>query len=273
MKASKPLKIHGGKHYLAPWIIEHFPPHIQYVEPFFGGGSVLFAKPPELIVGHSEVVNDIDGDLMNFWSVLQNKEQFPRLARYAAVTPFSRARWLKSLSGIYDVDPVWRALHFLVKYRQSRQGLGTDWATLSRNRTRGGMNEQVSAWLSAIDGLPEFHERLQRVAIENLPALEVIRKQDGENTLFYCDPPYAPSTRTAGKYTYEMAEDDHEELLDTLADIKGYFILSGYWSEMYEAYSDKYGWFEDWKEIDNKASSSKKKKKKREYLWMNFDPS
>jgi len=209
---------------------------------------------------------------MNFWSVLKDDTGFRRLARYASVTPFSRAGWLKSLSGVCSVDPVWKALHFLVKFRQSRQGLGTDFATISRNRTRGGMNEQVSSWLSAIASLPEFHERLQRVVIENLPALEIIKQQDSENTFFYCDPPYVPSTRSAGKYKHEMTEGDHEELLKLLAGIKGKFILSGYWSKLYEAYSDKYSWFEDWKEIDNKASSSKTKERKKEFLWMNFDP-
>lgn len=60
------VALSGGKHYLAPHIIARFPPHIHYVEPYFGGGQVLFAKPEHLIEGHSEVVNDLNGALQNF---------------------------------------------------------------------------------------------------------------------------------------------------------------------------------------------------------------
>lgn len=64
---SPPLKWHGGKHYLAKRIVALMPPHVHYVEPYAGGLSVLLAKDPE---GVSEVVNDIHGDLTNFWQCL-----------------------------------------------------------------------------------------------------------------------------------------------------------------------------------------------------------
>src|SRR5262245_43932807 len=70
-----PLKWHGGKWYLAPKIVELMPSHVHYVEPFAGGLSVLLAKDPD---GISEVVNDIDGQLSNFWRVLQGEEAFER---------------------------------------------------------------------------------------------------------------------------------------------------------------------------------------------------
>lgn len=48
MKVKQPLiKIHGGKWYLADWIISLFPVNYQYMvycEPFLGGGSVLLKK-------------------------------------------------------------------------------------------------------------------------------------------------------------------------------------------------------------------------------------
>jgi hypothetical protein len=37
----------GGKSLLAPWIIEHFPPHKCYVEVFGGGAAVLLTKNPD----------------------------------------------------------------------------------------------------------------------------------------------------------------------------------------------------------------------------------
>ena len=77
------------------------------------------------------------------------------------------------------------------------------------------MNEQASSWLTAIEGLPAVHARLQRVVILNQPALEVLRSQDGPGVLFYRDPPYLPETRAAKKAfgPFEMTVEQHEELL------------------------------------------------------------
>ena len=105
------------------------------------------------------------------------------------------------------------------------------------------MNEQVSAWLNVIEGLPDVHQRLRSVVILNQNALDVIRKQDGEHTLFYCDPPYLHETRTAtGAYAHEMTVPQHRELLDVLANIQGKFMLSGYPSDLYAQWEKKYGW-------------------------------
>jgi len=254
------------------------PPHLHYVEPFFGGGAVLFAKPRELIEGHSEVVNDLDTDLTNFWQVLQRPDCFAEFCRLVETIPFSEyefdsATTYRQNLGLRGFSPCPEtAAMFFVRYRQSRQGLGSCFATLSRNRTRRGMNEQVSAWLSAVEGLPAAHERLKRVVILNDDACTVIRQQDGPKTLFYCDPPYLAETRTATDCygQFEMTEDQHYYLLRTLAKIKGQFLLSGYRSNLYDRWADKHGWYRADFPIDNKASSAKTKPKMVECVWSNF---
>src|SRR5437763_4524339 len=85
-----PLKWHGGKHYLASQIVAFMPPHTHYVEPYAGGLAVLLAKPCE---GISEVVNDLNGDLTNFWRVLQNETLFRRCKRQIQAVPFSEVEW------------------------------------------------------------------------------------------------------------------------------------------------------------------------------------
>jgi DNA adenine methylase len=267
---SLPLKWHGGKSYLSSWILSHFPDHIHYVEPYFGGGSVLFAKPNSLIENHSEVINDLNGDVVNFWKVLRDQQSYETFLRKVQATPFAQELWDSAISEESD-DPVARALHFFIRYRQSRQGLGTDFATMSRTRTRRQMNEQVSSWLSAIDGLPEAHNRLMRVVVLNHDAVQVIRKEDGPSTFFYLDPPYLHSTRTAVDcYEHEMPLESHEELLATLATLQGKFLLSGYPSDLYQSYSNRNGWNTTALAIDNKASSQKVKPTKLECLWMNY---
>lgn len=133
------------------------------------------------------------------------------------------------------------------------------------------MNEQVSAWLSAVDGLPEVHARLRRVEIRNSSAIDFIRELDSVDTFFYCDPPYLHETRvTTGEYLHEMTCDDHMKLLDCLRGIKGKFMLSGYPSTPYNDVSQAAGWRVVDLEIDNKASSKRTKDKKIERLWMNY---
>jgi DNA adenine methylase len=95
-----PLKWHGGKHYLARWIIGLMPPHLHYVEPYFGGGQVLFARDPadrrlwwdgptsdhRRADGVSEIVNDLHGDLMNFYRVLKDPGLFGLLKHRLELT-------------------------------------------------------------------------------------------------------------------------------------------------------------------------------------------
>jgi len=278
---SNPLKWHGGKSYLAKRIIELMPKHTHYVEPFFGGGAVLFAKPCE---GVSEVVNDLNGELINFWRVLQNGISFEKFCKLVNLVPFAQDEFDRSISSMEamaacftparipdGIEKTKRAAYFFIRYRQSRQGLGKDFATLSRNRTRRGMNEQVSSWLSAIEGLPEAHERLKRVVILNDDACKVIQQQDGVNTFFYCDPPYLHSTRvTTGDYECEMTVEQHGDFLDAIGNITGNFIVSGYRSNLYDNWAEAYGFKRVDIEIDNKASSKKTKETKTECLWMNY---
>jgi DNA adenine methylase len=276
------IKWHGGKSYLAKRIVGLFPPHLHYVEPFFGGGAVLFARDsgrdwlgegqPSSLRGGAEVVNDLNGRLVNFWRVIADRDAFQEFVRLVELTPVGQDTFdsAKDLCA----DSVRDAVAFFVRNRQSRQGLGKDFATLSRNRTRRGMNEQVSAWLSAIDGLPEIHERLQRIVILNADAIKVIEQQDGPLSLFYCDPPYLHETRSStGEYgNHEMTVEQHRRLLECLSRIQGKFVLSGYPSGLYSEFKARFGWHLVEITIDNKASSKKEKPQKTECLLMNYQP-
>lgn len=267
-----PLKYHGGKSYLAAKFVELFPPHTRYCEPFFGGGSVLFARDGN---GVAEFVNDLNYHLTNFWNVLQNDVLFEDFKRIIDATPFSSfefstAKLDEELNPQGEHLLAMRAACFFVRNRQSRQGLGKDFATPTK-RLRRGMNENVSAWLSAVDGLPEVHARLRRVEIRNQPAIEFIRELDLPDALFYCDPPYLHETRVStGEYRHEMTASEHKELLNCLNNIKGKFVLSGYRSVMYDNHADEHGWNRVDFEIDNKASGKKKKEVKVECVWMNY---
>jgi DNA adenine methylase len=235
---------------------------------------VLLANDPE---GISEVVNDTNADLTNFWQVLQSQTAFNQLQRLLESVPFSEIEFDNaSENSILEADgygeTVHRAATFFIRCRQSMSGRMKSFAPLVKNRTRRGMQDQVSAWLSAVEGLPAIHARLIRVAILNRPAVEVIKQQDGPRTLVYADPPYLHTTRSTTKEygEHEMSMEQHEELLTTLSQIKGRFVLSGYPSALYESFRKKHGWNTDAKQIDNKSSKAAEKELKDETLWWNF---
>lgn len=284
MSTSNAIKWHGGKSYLADWIISLMPPRcktpnapkpddrgwLHYVEPFFGGGAVLFAQDPE---GISEVVNDMNYELTNFWRTLQSIYHFAEFSRQLQCVAFSKSEYTGASQpmGVDDVlaSPTESAVNFFIRCRQSMSGRMKSFAPLTRNRTRRGMNEQASAWLSAVEGLPAVHERLKRVVILNDDAIAVIKQQDGPRTLFYLDPPYMHGTReTTGEYAHEMSDADHEALLRTIVECKGCVMISGYRSDLYDDLLGK--WVRHELEIDNKSSSKKSKDKKAECVWKNY---
>lgn len=264
----QPLKWHGGKHYLAPKIVALMPLHTHYVEPYAGGLSVMLAKEPE---GVSEVANDINHELANFWDVLRSESSFELFRRICEATPFSEEAYRKAHDDRTGSPPAWRAWAFFVRCRQSLAGRMDCFAPLSKTRTRRGMNEQASAWINAVDGLPAVHARLRRVAILNRDALEVIRQQDGPSTLFYCDPPYLHETRTSKDvYAHEMGREQHENLLSVLSGIQGKFVLSGYRSGLYDMIASQSGWNRHDFELPNNASGGESKRRMVECAWCNF---
>lgn len=256
------MKWHGGKHYLAKKIISLFPSRTEwltYVEPYAGGLSVLLANDP---TGKSEIVNDIDSRLTNFWQVLQNANTFSEFQRIVSVTPFSQEEFNRPYCG----TNIEKAVRFFVKCCQSYGGQGRTFQPMAVCRTRRGINENASSWLSAVDKLPELHRRLRTVAVLNDDAYQVIRRLDSKTTLFYVDPPYLPSTRTSSEvYKHEMSQTQHELLLKLLSNIQGYFVLSGYPSDLY----DKYGWHRTDFDAPNNSASGETKRRMVESVWRN----
>lgn len=273
---SNPIKRHGGKQYLSQRIRELFPSHTRYCETHFGAGAVLLAGNGD---GVAEYANDKDKILQTFWYVLSDPSLSKDFIRRANMTPFAEPVFddakqrIATVRHCIRVPVIETALDFFVVCRQSRQALGNDFATPT-SRLRRDMNEQVSAWLSAVDGLPETHARLRRVEIRCMDAVDFIKELDSPETLFYADPPYQHETRSSvGEYgEHEMSFDDHVELLNTLGAIQGRFVLSGYRSELYDSFAEFCGWHRVEFDIANHAASGKTKERKTECCWMNFKP-
>lgn len=251
------LNYPGAKWGMASQIAALMPPHRSYLEPYFGSGAVLFTKPPSAI----ETVNDLDGDITNFFQVLRERPE--ELAAAISLTPYSRDVFNDAHQN-RGTDPLDRAYRFAIRSKMGH-GFKTHQRTGFKIDVAGRESSYcINAWNRLPQDIMLAAQRLKGVQIENQPALHLIRKFNHENVLIYADPPYLPQTRKDKQYRYEMTEQDHVELLDALKQHKGYVILSGYPSELYERE------LKDWAMIAQRAYNQNSDPRT-EVLWCNFE--
>lgn len=154
------LNYPGAKWGMAEQIVSLMPHHRSYLEPFFGSGAVLFNKPPSAI----ETVNDIDGDVVNFFKVLRERPE--ELAEAISLTPYAR--------DVFDdahenrgTDSFDRAYRFAIRMRcctgmhrawwivsgaSSREsGSGPPWCHISLENIGG--NEKVPEKFETVPGI------------------------------------------------------------------------------------------------------------------------
>lgn len=265
-KPSRPvLRWHGGKWLLAPWIIEHFPPHRVYVEPFGGAASVLLRKPK----AYCEVYNDLDGDVVNLFRLLRQSDA-DRLVELIRLTPFAREEFVAAYEACDD--PLERARRLIVR---SFMGFGSVGATgnstgFRSNSTRSGTTP-AEDWGNYPEALEAVIGRMKGVVVENRPAVDVMRQHDGPETLHYVDPPYLPETRSKSSvssttpkntYRHELPLEDHIALLDALTDLSVMVILSGYPAPLYD---DRLC---GWQRVE-RAALADGARARTEVLWLN----
>lgn len=276
----------GGKSPLASKIVEVIEKELRPFDMFFdaycGGCSVLAAMNPE---GLNEIANDTNLLLTNFYWILQRDKTRRDLERGLNLTTFNALQWRRSRDRIREWNRVAMpgtaakmmerpnvrlAMDFFILNRQSMAGRMKNFAPVSTTRLRRGMNEQASAWISAIDGLAEFAARMRRVCVLCEPAVDVMKRLMKTDAVCYIDCPYLAETRASPEAygAFEMTEDDHLEMLNTVNSLSGRFCISGYPSKLYEKeLTSRRGWRKTVFEVPNHASSKKVKPIMAETLW------
>jgi DNA adenine methylase len=207
-----PLSYIGGKRPIANQIIALFPEHTTYVEAFAGGAQVFFHKPPSKV----EVLNDLDGEVVNFYRVCQ--QHYEELIRYFRYMVRSR-EWFTLLKA---TDP--RTLTDVQRAARHMYLLKNSFGALVRNPNYSINVIQPPSF--NLERLPEVieqsHKRLMRVQIESLPYEEILKRFDRPTTLFYLDPPYYDREL----YNYNLKPEDFATLAERLRLLKGKFVLS-----------------------------------------------
>ncbi len=202
----------GGKRRLAKRIIPLFPEHTCYVEPFCGAAAIYFMKDQTKV----EVLNDINGELVNLYRVVNHHmDEFVRQFRWS-LTSRQMYKWLQDTPEEILTD-IQRAARFFYLQKNafggkvSRQTFGT--ATTSAPRLN---------LLRLEEDLSQAHLRLSQTFIEHLDWDKCITKYDREHTLFYCDPPYYG---TEG-YGVDFGIEQYDRMAELARTIKGKMVIS-----------------------------------------------
>lgn len=202
----------GGKRRLAPQILPLLPEHTCYVELFAGAAALFFAKEPVKV----EVLNDVNGELVNLYRVVQHHlDEFSRQFRWA-LTSRQLYTWLQETQPETLTD-IQRAARFFYLQKMSfgakieGQTFGT--ATTSPARLN---------LLRLEEDLSAVHLRLHQVFIEHLDWSACIKRYDRPHTLFYLDPPY---WGTEG-YGVEFGLEQYDQMAELLRSMKGKAVVS-----------------------------------------------
>jgi len=261
-----PFGYYGAKQRIARRIIESLPPHNAWVEAFCGSAALTLAKPVVPI----EVLNDLDGHVVNLFAQLRDNTQ--ELCRAVALTPYARTEYENARTRSVDLSPLERARRFLVSAMMTVNGTaGSTHAgfSFSQSYAREGKEARVCRWYNLPARLAAVAERLRRVRIENRDARELLTMfSDRPATLVYLDPPY--HTKRDHRYAVETGDEAfHDELLRACLKAKCMILISGYDNTLYaHLLCPKDGWHK--MTIETHTRDTKGKDYARtEVLWSN----
>ena len=214
-----------------------------------------------------ETVNDLDGDIVNFFRVLRDPTMRQDLIEACRLTPYAREEFEHSYAP--TDDPLERARRTCIR---AAMGFGSAGATKAstgfRTDTRRKYGTAQHNWSDYPGALGAIGERLAGVLIENRDAVDVMLSHDGHDTLFFVDPPYVHSTRSIrnkGGYRHELDDEGHGRLIDALKAVDGMVVLCGYDSEIYRIQLEGWETFSTTARISGGRGTSLRT----EVLWLN----
>lgn len=202
----------GGKRRLADRLIPLFPPHECYVEVFAGGAALYFLRP---VPAKTEVLNDINGELVNLYRVIQNHmetfvQQFKWALSSRQIFKWEQEKRPETLTDIQRAARFFYLQQHAFGGRVDGQTFGTATTGASINLCR--IEENLSAaWM-----------RMAGTYIENLTWQDVMQRYDRPHRFFYCDPPY---WQTEG-YGVDFGFEQYEQLAEFMRSCKGKVMVS-----------------------------------------------
>lgn len=238
-------------------ILPLVPEHRLYTEVFAGGAALFFAKKRAEV----EVINDLNGELINFYRVVVEKHE--KLKAKIDLLLHSRAQhqlafWIyKNPWHFSDVDRAW-ALFALSKMSFAGQLENTFGFDKSMSRHPKKIFYAKDAFNLSLK------ERLECVTIEQDDAMKVLERFDTSEAFHFIDPPYVGSNM--GHYKDMFNEQNLLELLDVCVRLKGKFMLTMYPNEVIKEFVDRNSW--NIHSVDRQISACKASARRRQEEWM-----
>jgi DNA adenine methylase len=217
------LKWAGGKRQLLPILAEHYPPSFsRYIEPFMGSAAVFFdLLNSGRLARKAIVLADVNPDLIGCYRVLRDRPD----AVIRALQTLAREYRSGGSDSYYDVrDTRFNPLRAALQARAADPGDVADMYTpglaamlIFLNRTgfnglfrlnrQGGFNVPAGRYTNPRI-CDETHLRLVSRALASpgvtiaLQPFDRTLDEAGAGDFVYCDPPYAPLSRTSNFANY-----------------------------------------------------------------------
>ena len=202
----------GGKRRLAKQLLPLFPEHSCYVELFAGGAALFFLRPEP---ARTEVLNDINGELVNLYRVVQHHfdefvRQFDCMLTARDTCALCQATPAGCLTDIQRAARFFVLQHTAFGGKTHKQHFGT--ATTGRAFNAANVRHKIQAAQKRLGGVYIEHERWQ----------DCLARYDRPHTFFYADPPYWQ----AADYESSFSWQDYEALAARMRTMQGRLLLS-----------------------------------------------
>lgn len=216
----------GGKWRSLEHLLKHIPTTGKVFVDACGGSGVVTLNSPDWFT--LKVFNDRHSGITAFYRCIRDNDKMQKLVDRLKLTLHSREEfiWCRDTWDSCH-DDVERAARWYYMLRTSFGQLGRNWG-----RSTNGCYAQAQRLQNSFDIFPDIHERFAMVQVDNQDVLQCIRDYDSSETVFYIDPPYDGTD--PGLYQHDV---DHDELLRTIHQSKGWFGVSGYANKLYDSYN------------------------------------
>jgi DNA adenine methylase len=188
------LKWVGGKRQIMPEIVKHLPKNIKtYIEPFIGGGAVLFFLQPK-----KAIINDFNSELVNVYRIVRDNledliidlrkhknesDYFYKLRGVDRTDEFKKMTDIEKASRVIYLNKTC----FNGLYRVNNSGEFN--APFGKYKNPNIVNEPT---LRAVS----YYLNENDIQMENTDYEEII-KAAGKNSFVYLDPPYHPISESS----------------------------------------------------------------------------
>lgn len=264
MKVRSPIRYYGGKFFFD---FSPFPEHRTYIEPF-GGSIVTLLNKPKV---KSEIVNDVNSLLINFWMKL--RDNYSELMKALDFLPKSEQLFKQYMKDLNEKEielDFEAAKKFFYINRHCQSGFMCSYMGMNTGNTGNYKNTVISK----LQFFKSIWERIKDVDFRCRDFRLILNpKIDHEWVLLYLDPPYVKGgkeyQKMVGMGKNKWTQKDLEDLRKIIKDYKNLkFILS---IDDADFFSDP-NWFVQEIDYEKKASAAGiERKTYKEYIIRNFD--